>query len=106
MRARTDVVLFAGHDPVEDAPSFWNVGKGRAIIHLDSYPCDVDNRYQPKLELRGGVAETLFYAHVEAGGAFRSPHSPTCRASSRMDRIANPPARKSSGSDHPLSIVL
>jgi Thiamine pyrophosphate enzyme, central domain len=41
--ARGDVVLTIGYDPVEYDPSFWNVGKARAIIHLDSHPCDIDN---------------------------------------------------------------
>src|SRR5580658_10061991 len=50
--ARADVVLTVGYDPVEFDPSFWNVGKARAIIHLDDYPCDIDNHYQPELELR------------------------------------------------------
>jgi acetolactate synthase I/II/III large subunit len=58
--ARADVVLTIGYDPVEYDPGFWNVGKGRAIIHLDSLPCDIDNHYQPELELRGGVPETVF----------------------------------------------
>ena len=32
--------------------------KERAIIHLGSYPCDIDNHYQPELELRGAVPAT------------------------------------------------
>jgi acetolactate synthase-1/2/3 large subunit len=57
--ARADLVLTIGYDPVEYDPSFWNVGKTRAIIHLDSYPADIDNRYQPELELRGAIPETV-----------------------------------------------
>jgi thiamine pyrophosphate-dependent acetolactate synthase large subunit-like protein len=49
--AGADLVLTVGYDPVEYDPSFWNVGKARAIIHLDSSPCEIDNHYQPELEL-------------------------------------------------------
>ena len=59
MLARADVVLTIGYDPVEYDPSFWNVGKTRTIIHLDSYPSDIDNNYEPELELRGAVPETV-----------------------------------------------
>ena len=34
MLATADVVLTIGYDPVEYDPSFWNVGKARAIIHI------------------------------------------------------------------------
>src|SRR5580658_10239277 len=57
--ASADVVLTVGYDPAEYDPSFWNVGKVRAIIHLDSSPCDIDNRYQPALELHGAISDTV-----------------------------------------------
>jgi acetolactate synthase-1/2/3 large subunit len=57
--AKADVVLTVGYDPVEYDPGFWNVGAGRAIIHLDDYPCEIDNHYQPEIELRGDVGLTL-----------------------------------------------
>ncbi len=57
--AKADVVLTVGYDPVEYDPSFWNVSGSRAIIHLDDFPCDIDNHYQPEIELRGDVGLTL-----------------------------------------------
>lgn len=57
--ARADVVLTIGYDPVEYDPSFWNVRKARTIIHLDGYPRDIDSHYEPELELRGAVPETV-----------------------------------------------
>ena len=57
--AKADVVLTVGYDPVEYDPSFWNVGGDRAIIHLDDIACDIDNHYQPEIELRGDVGVTL-----------------------------------------------
>jgi acetolactate synthase I/II/III large subunit len=104
--ARADVVLAIGYDPVEYDPSFWNVGKARHIIHLDSYPCDIDNRYQPDLELRGAVPET-----VSALASMLQEHSfaagPELQAiQAEWNALQNPPVPKSNGAVHPLGIVL
>jgi acetolactate synthase I/II/III large subunit len=90
--ASADVVLTVGYDPVEYDPSFWNVGKARTIIHLDRYPCDIDNHYQPELELRG--------ARPFAPG----PELKAIQA--EWNALQNPSPPKSNGSIHPLSIVL
>ena len=104
--ARADVVLTIGYDPVEYDSSFWNVGKSRTIIHLDSYPCDIDNHYQPELELRGALADTLralasMLPERSFGG---DPELQAIHAESKG--LVHPPAPKSNGSIHPLSIVL
>ena len=104
--ARADVVLTVGYDPVEYDPSFWNVGKARTIIHLDNYPCDIDNHYQPELELRGALADTvcalasMLQERSFAGG----PELQAIHAEAKA--LLDPPAPKSNGLIHPLSIVL
>ena len=103
---RADVVLTIGYDPVEYDPSFWNVGKARIIIHLDNYPCDIDNHYQPELELRGALADTvcalasILQERSFAGG----PELQAIHAEAKA--LLDPPAPKSNGLIHPLSIVL
>ena len=104
--ARADVVLTVGYDPVEYDPSFWNVGKARTIIHLNNYPCDIDNHYQPELELRGALADTvcalasMLQERSFAGG----PELQAIHAEAKV--LLDPPAPKSNGLIHPLSIVL
>jgi acetolactate synthase I/II/III large subunit len=104
--ARADLVLTIGYDPVEYDPSFWNLGKARTIIHLDNYPCDIDNDYQPELELRGAVADTvsalasMLQEHSFAAG----PELQAIQAESKA--LQNPPVPKSTGLVHPLGIVL
>ena len=65
---QADVLLTVGFDPVEYDPRLWNQGARRAgdgadpervIIHLDEVAAEVDNHYQPTVELRGDVAATL-----------------------------------------------
>jgi acetolactate synthase-1/2/3 large subunit len=54
-----DVVVTVGLDPVEYDPGLWNTDPVRTVIHIDELPADVDNHYQPALELRGDIASTL-----------------------------------------------
>jgi acetolactate synthase I/II/III large subunit len=105
--ARADVVLTVGYDPVEYDPSFWNVGKARAIIHLDSSACDIDNRYQPELELRGAVPETVsaLASALEERSFAAGPELRAIQA--EWNALQNPLVPKSThGSVHPLSLVL
>ncbi|HXO11105.1 MAG TPA: acetolactate synthase AlsS, partial [Mycobacterium sp.] len=54
-----DVLVTVGYDPVEYDPRFWNSDPTRTLIHIDEVPADIDNHYQPALELRGDIAATL-----------------------------------------------
>lgn len=54
-----DLVITIGYDPVEYWPAEWNAGKDREIIHIDVLPADLDNSYQPDVELTGDIAQTL-----------------------------------------------
>ena len=104
--ARADVVLTVGYDPVEYDPNFWNVGKARAIIHLDSYPCDIDNHYEPELELRGSVPATVssLASMLEEQSFSAGPELQAIQV--QWKALQNPPVPKSTGAIHPLSIVL
>lgn len=57
--AQADVLVTIGYDAVEYDPVLWNDDAGRTIVHVDSLPADVDNNYQPALELLGNLAATL-----------------------------------------------
>ncbi len=104
--ARADVVLTVGYDPVEYDPSFWNVGKARTIIHLDSYCCDIDNHYQPEIELRGAVPGTVcaLTSALEEHSFVAGPELQAIQA--EWNALQSPPVPRSNGSVHPLSIVL
>lgn len=56
---QADVLVTVGFDPVEYDPRLWNDDPNRTIIHVDEVPADLDNHYQPSLELRGDIAATL-----------------------------------------------
>jgi acetolactate synthase I/II/III large subunit len=104
--ARADVVLTIGYDPVEYDPSFWNVGKARAIIHLDSFPCDIDNRYEPELELRGAIPATVSALASALEEHSFAADSALQEIQAELNALQNPPVPKSNGLTHPLSVVL
>ena len=57
--AHADVLIAIGYDAVEYDPMLWNNDAERTIVHIDSMPAEIDNNYQPTVELRGDVATTL-----------------------------------------------
>ncbi|HYY00668.1 MAG TPA: thiamine pyrophosphate-dependent enzyme [Mycobacterium sp.] len=57
--AQADVLVAVGYDAVEYDPVLWNSDIGRTVVHIDSIPAEIDNNYQPTLELRGDIAATL-----------------------------------------------
>jgi acetolactate synthase I/II/III large subunit len=57
--SHADVLVTIGFDPVEYDPRLWNSDPARTLIHIDEVPADIDNHYQPTLELRGDIAATL-----------------------------------------------
>jgi acetolactate synthase-1/2/3 large subunit len=57
--SHADVLVTVGFDPVEYDPRLWNSDPRRTVIHIDEIPADIDNHYQPALELRGDIASTL-----------------------------------------------
>lgn len=57
--AKADVLLTIGYDSVEYDPKFWNKNPSRIIIHLDESSPDIDNCYQPNIELIGDIGETV-----------------------------------------------
>ena len=54
-----DLVVTIGYDAVEYWPSLWNKGRDRTIVHVDVVPAELENDYDPAVELIGGIEETL-----------------------------------------------
>jgi acetolactate synthase-1/2/3 large subunit len=105
--AGSDLVITVGYDPVEYWPSIWNKGKKRPIVHLDVLPADIDNSYNPSVELVGDIASTLVHLTPLVS---RSALEPSVKR--LLERIANDReelARSSAGLSgtpvHPLRIA-
>jgi L-lactate utilization protein LutC len=55
--SHADVLVTIGFDPVAYDPRLWNTDPNRTVIHIDEIPADIDNHYQPTMELRGDIAD-------------------------------------------------
>ncbi len=56
---RADLVMAAGYDPVEYAPGLWNAEHEKTIVHVDFTPAEVDEDYQPAVEVVADIREAL-----------------------------------------------
>jgi acetolactate synthase I/II/III large subunit len=54
-----DLVVTIGYDAVEYWPALWNKGQDRSIVHIDVVPAEIENDYDPAVELIGCIEETL-----------------------------------------------
>lgn len=56
---RADLVIAVGYDPVEFAPKLWNGEHEKTIVHIDFTPAEVDEDYQPAVEVVADIREAL-----------------------------------------------
>src|SRR3989339_1293934 len=56
---RADLVITLGYNIVEFAPVHWNKSKERKILHIDVIQSEVDEYYNPDLEVIGDISGTL-----------------------------------------------
>src|SRR6201989_1054624 len=54
-----DLVIAIGYDLVEHAPSHWNPRKDKKIVVVDSPPAEIDEFFQPEVELVGDIYHVL-----------------------------------------------
>lgn len=57
--ADADLVVSVGYDLVEYAPRFWNPGKDKRIVHIDTQPAEVDAYYNVAVGLLGSIEGSL-----------------------------------------------
>ena len=107
---RADVLVTVGFDPVEYDPRLWNSDPTRTVIHIDEVAADIDNHYQPTLELRGDIAATLteltrLLAGLRLSGAANAAIAEQREALAQIDEQAQ--ARPASDAGlNPAAVVL
>ncbi len=55
-----DLVITIGYDMVEYHPRLWNPAGNKKIVHIDFLPAEIDENYQPEVEVVGDVAHALW----------------------------------------------
>ncbi|MDP6346792.1 MAG: acetolactate synthase large subunit [Dehalococcoidia bacterium] len=56
---KADVVIAVGYDQVEYGPGLWNGSGDKKIIHIDTTPAEVDESYQPAVEIVAEIGDSL-----------------------------------------------
>ena len=103
--ARADVVFTVGYDPVEYGPDAWNADRRAHIIHLDDYPADIDNYYQPAIELRGSVECTLDALSASLQSRTFSPDAELSSIQAQFKALQSPNVPEIGRLVHPLHFV-
>ncbi|MEZ5826052.1 MAG: acetolactate synthase large subunit [Geminicoccaceae bacterium] len=57
---KADLIIAVGYDLVEYAPSFWNKGREKKIVHIDFEIAEVDTDYRATVELVADIADSLW----------------------------------------------
>ncbi len=65
---QADLVITLGYDMVEYHPALWNAGRDKTIIHADFLPTEIDEHYDPRVELVGDLAHTLWMLNTRLAG--------------------------------------
>jgi acetolactate synthase I/II/III large subunit len=102
-----DLIITIGYNPVEYWPAEWNVNTKRKIIHIDVLQADLDNSYQPHIELTGDIAQTLRALEPQISRSKKSALSANMLAAiaAERDHLAAASAKRSGNPVHPLRLV-
>lgn len=65
-----DLVIAVGYDLVEYAPNHWNKQGGKTIVHIDFAPAEVDEDYDPDVEVVGDIADALWQINERLNEVF------------------------------------
>jgi acetolactate synthase I/II/III large subunit len=102
-----DLVITIGYDAVEYDPALWNKGNKRPIVHVDVVRPDIDNSYNPAVELIGDIASTL----QELTSQIKLPH-PDSEIEKLLNSIADERKKLAASAEkmngvpiHPLRLV-
>ena len=66
---RADLIVTLGYNVVEFNPMHWNKQKDKKVIHIDFKTSEVDEYYNPDLEIIGDVSNTLWVLREELKNA-------------------------------------
>jgi acetolactate synthase I/II/III large subunit len=102
-----DLVITIGYDPVEYWPPEWNANNKRKIIHIDVLPADLDNSYEPYVELTGDIAQTLKALTPQVSRATKSALSSTILEAivAERNQLTEQSAKRNGSPIHPLRLV-
>ncbi|MCC6524512.1 MAG: acetolactate synthase large subunit [Polyangiaceae bacterium] len=67
--AAADLVLCVGCAAAELNPQHWNAARDKRVVHVDVDPAEVDEHYDPEVEVVGDVAHALWMLNERLSGS-------------------------------------
>ncbi|MGF1476994.1 MAG: acetolactate synthase large subunit [Geminicoccaceae bacterium] len=68
--AKADLIISVGYDLVEYAPSTWNTGEAKKIVHIDFEPAEIDADYPVSVDIVADVADALWQLNEGLNDAY------------------------------------
>ena len=66
----SDTIISVGYDLVEYAPSLWNKGDAKTIVHIDFVTSEVDSAYPMSVGIVADIADSLWHLNQELDRRF------------------------------------
>ena len=97
-----DLVITLGYDMVEYHPKLWNPGGDKEVLHIDFLPAEIDENYDPAVEIVGDLAHALWMLNerIDANGPMAFDLAP--QAAVRRDMTAELEAHKDDSGAGPI----
>ncbi len=98
----SDLVITIGYDMVEYHPKLWNPGGEKEVLHIDFLPAEIDENYDPSVEIVGDLAHALWMLNerIDAHGPFDFDFS--VQRSVRRDMTTELEAHKDDSGSGPI----
>lgn len=80
-----DLVITVGYDMVEYHPELWNPEGDKQVVHIDFLAAEIDEHYQPAVEVVGDVAHALWMLNERVDAAQQADASANDSTRDRRD---------------------
>ena len=97
-----DLIITIGFDMVEYHPQLWNENKKTDVLHIDFLPAEIDEHYDPVIEVVGDLAHALSMLNekIDINGTFN--HDLSIQQSVRRDMTKELTAHKDDRGEGPI----
>ena len=97
-----DLIITIGFDMVEYHPQLWNENKKTDVLHIDFLPAEIDEHYDPVIEVVGDLAHALSMLNekIDINGTF--DHDLSIQQSVRRDMVKELTAHKDDRGEGPI----
>ena len=97
-----DLIITIGFDMVEYHPKLWNDGNATEVMHIDFLPAEVDENYNPRIEVVGDLAGAIAMINdkIKSEGGF--DHDFSYQKKIREDMTAEIAAHKDDSGEGPI----